>query len=283
VELRPASEADFEAELAVLDLAEGGLRARHGFAWKPPPLEAFAATHAHILATDPGRSWVAEEDGRVIAFTAAIARGETWFLSDLFVHPDHQGRGLGSRLLERAWGDGPARRATIADAIQPVSNAMYARRGLVPATPVLELGGVPQGIREPRVEPAEATAADLAALDAAAYGFDRAPDHAFWAGGLTGTVWHGDNGPVAYSYVSPGGRIGPLAGRDGSSAAAALEAELARLGERRASLDVPGSSRDVVEAALGAGLRITGPPGLLLLGPGLEPPRALAISGYWLL
>ena len=48
------------------------------------------------------------------------------------------------------------------------------------------------------------------------------------------------------------------------------------------SLDVPGSARELVEAALAAGLRITGPPGLLLLSRGVEPPRALAISGYWL-
>ena len=57
--------------------------------------------------------------------------------------------------------------------------------------------------------------------------------------------------------------------------------ELARA-DGEVSLDVPGSARELVETALAAGLRIAGPPGLLLLSRGLEPPRALVISGYWL-
>ena len=139
--VRRATEADFRAAHAVLDAAEGGVRTRHGFPWKAPPLEAFATTHRHLLATDPDRSWVAEAAGRVVGYAAAFTRGERWFLSDLFVAPAYQDAGLGSRLLEHAWGDGPAERMTLTDAIQPVSNALYARRGLVPTTPVLELGG----------------------------------------------------------------------------------------------------------------------------------------------
>ena len=304
MELRPASEADFEAQHAVLDAAEGGLRRRHRFDWTPPPFESFAAAHAHLLATDPDRSWVAEERGRVVAYAAAFVRGETWFLSDLFVHPDAQGRGVGPRLLERAWGDGPRHRITLADAIQPVSNAMYARRGLVPATPVLELGGealsnslllerVRAGasarglLRRAHapakpVEAVEPRSQALAALDAAAYGFDRAVDHAFWSRSARCTVWLREGRPAAYSYVSPSGRIGPVAGADAESAALALGAELAAREGAPTRLDIPGSSRELVETALAAGLRITGPPGLLLLSAGLAPPTALALHGYWL-
>ena len=99
MELRPATAADFEAEHRLLDAAEGGLRTRHEFAWRPPPLEAFAAAHAYLLETDPERSWVAVEGGEIVAYTAAWVRDGHWFLSDLFVHPDVQGRGIGSRLL----------------------------------------------------------------------------------------------------------------------------------------------------------------------------------------
>ena len=53
------------------------------------------------------------------------------------------GAGVGSRLLEAAWSDGDLRRRTLTDAIQPISNALYARRGLVPATPLLSFSGVP--------------------------------------------------------------------------------------------------------------------------------------------
>jgi hypothetical protein len=45
-------------------------------------------------------------------------------------------------------------------------------------------------------------------------------------------------------------------------------------------LRVPGSSRTLVTTALRAGLRLTETPGLLLCSDGVEPPTALAPSGY---
>jgi hypothetical protein len=53
-----------------------------------------------------------------------------------------------------------------------------------------------------------------------------------------------------------------------------------RRSRESSAIVVPGTSRELVAAALEAGLRFTRPPGLLLLGAGVEPPRALAISGY---
>jgi len=159
----------------------------------------------------------------------------------------------------------------VTDAIQPVSNAVYAHRGLVPATPVLTFTGEPR--TEARVEPA---AAELAAVDRAAYGFERAADHAYWAGLARRTTW-----PGAYSYAFPGGAIGPVGGTSPAAAAAALEAELGRA-EGSVSLRLPGSSRRMVEVALAAGLRLAPVPGLLLLSAGITPPDALAIGSYTL-
>lgn len=141
---------------------------------------------------------VAEDDGRVVAFSAAIVPEDAWFLCSLFVHPAVQARGVGRRLLELSSGEGFARRQTIADSIQPISNGPYARRGPVPATPILGLEGRP---RAGHPQELVATRPDLNALR--------------------------------------------------------------------------GSSR--------GGLRFYAPPGLLLVSPGVNLPRALAISGYWLL
>jgi hypothetical protein len=74
-----------------------------------------------------------------------------------------------------------------------------------------------------------------------------------------------------------------LAGRDGAAAALALRAELARRASQPTEMLLPGTTPGLVEAALASGLRLTRPPGLLLLGHGTDPPKALAISGYWLL
>jgi len=153
-----------------------------------------------------------------------------------------------------------------------VSNALYGRRGLIPATPILTFTGRARSTHaDLRPE-----AADVAAIDLAAYGFDRAVDHAYWEQYARRTTW-----PDAYTYVFPGGAIGPVAGLSAAAAARALAAELARAdGDVR--VRIPGSSRALVEVALAAGLRLDPVPGLLLLSESVQPPTALAIAGYML-
>ena len=280
MEIRHTTDADLPVLDAVFRAAIGELFRRHGFEPPNPPPEAFAAQHRHLLRHDAERCFVAEDEGRVVAFVAALERGDAWFLSSLFVRPEHQGRGLGRALLERAWGGEGRRRLTLTDSIQPISNGLYARCGLVPTTPLLALVGTPQ-VEGETLDPSGPTAEALAALDAAAYGFDRSVDHAYWRGVGKSTLWLRDGEPAAYSYVVGGAWIGPVAGVDPRAAASALRSELARA-EGPVRVLVPGTSRDLVETALAAGLRIGGPPGLLLLSAGLPPPTSLAISGYTL-
>ena len=280
MEIRRATEADLPTEQDVFRAAIGELYRRHSLEPPNPPPAAFEAQQGHLLRHDGERCFVAEDAGRIVAFAAALVRAEAWFLSSLFVLPKLQGRGLGRRLLERVWGDGYRRRLTLTDAIQPASNGLYARLGLLPATPVLHLDGVPRADPPSELEAAAPEPEALASLDRAAYGFDRVVDHAYWgAGPGRGTLWLRGGEPCAYSYVWPGGRIGPVAGADGLAAAAALRAELART-EGPAGVVVPGSAAPLVRVAVDAGLRFTKPPGLLLLGGEATAPSALAISGY---
>ena len=130
----------------------------------------------------------------------------------LSVHPGPCARpGVGPQLLDAVWGDAPRRR-TVTDAIQPVSNVLYARRGLAPVTPLLTFTGTPQ------IDAAAGEApVDLGALDAVAYGFDRTVDHRYWELHARRTEW-GD----AYSYMFPGGDVGPVAGATPQAASRAL-------------------------------------------------------------
>lgn len=282
MELRRATEDDFAGEQEVFRAAIGELFGRHAFPPPSPPPDAFRAQQEHLLAHDAERCFVGEEGGRVVAFTASFLRGDAWYLASLFVLPEHQGSGIGRALLDATWTEGAAQRLTMTDSIQPASNGLYARRGLVPATPVLALAGRPDVQAPAGMEPGEAASPELLAeLDRAGYGFERTPDHGYWGALAQRTIWVRDGEPAAYSYVWPqGGRIGPVAGIDPDAAGLAVRAELARRRGEPVSLLVPGSSRACVEAALEAGLRITGPPGLLLLSEGVEPPRALAVGGF---
>jgi GNAT superfamily N-acetyltransferase len=268
VELRPTTPDDLPDLHAVFTDAVRGLFEPHGLDAPSPAPEAFVNLQEHVRVT--GASMVAVDDGRVVGFGSAWTRDDHWFLASLFVSPVAQGRGLGPALLDAVWGDAP-HRLTITDSIQPISNVLYGRRGLIPATPVLTFTGMPA------IDAAGAKGdADLAAIDRAAYGFDRAVDHRLWAGAARRTTW-GD----AYSYAFPGGDIGPVAGLTPEAAADALAGELARAtGPVR--VRVLGSGRALVEVALRARLRLGAVPGFLLVSRGLEAPRALAPSGYLL-
>ena len=217
MELRPTTVGDVEALHALFLASIAAVYRPRAFEAPAPPLEVFASQQLHVVET--GTCVVAEEAGAIAGFGASWTRGGDWFLASLFVAPAAQGRGVGSALLRAVWGEA-ARRRTITDAIQPVSNALYARHGLVPATPVLAFAGLPS-VAAP-VEPCDA---DVQAVDRAAYGFDRAVDHAYWSGQARRTTW-----PGAYTYAFPGGAIGPVAGESPGAAAAALAGELARAG-----------------------------------------------------
>jgi hypothetical protein len=159
----------------------------------------------------------------------------------------------------------------VTDAIQPVSNVLYGRRGLAPLTPLLTFKGTANVDGS-----ADEAPADLPAIDAIAYGFDRRVDHRYWQLHARRSEW-GD----AYSYVFPGGDIGPVAGCTPAATARALAAELAR-SDGPVRVRIPGSARALVAVALSSGLRLDPVPGLVLLSPGIEPPTALAPSGYML-
>jgi GNAT superfamily N-acetyltransferase len=277
VALRPTTVGDLPALHALFLEAIGGLYRPHGFEPPAPPLEVFANQQRHIIESG-GLAVVAfDERGGLDGFASSWTRGDDWFLASLFVAPDAQSRGLGSALLAGVWGESSGRRRTITDAIQPVSNALYARSGLIPSTPVLSFSGVPRA----GVVPLAECTAELAPIDAAAYEFDRAVDHAYWGRLARRTVWARAGTAVAYSYAFPGGFLGPVAGVDDEAAAAALECELSRAGGA-VVVRIPGSARRLVEVAVRHGLQLSPTPGLLLLSATARPPTALALAGYTL-
>jgi GNAT superfamily N-acetyltransferase len=154
VDFRPAAAGDLPAQFEVFELAQRELHERRGAEWRDRDFSEWERLQLHLLQHDGARCFVAEDAGRVVGFTAAWARKDVWFLSALFVHPEHQARGIGKRLLSLAWGEGYRRRIAITEALQRVSTATYARRGLIPTTPVLALEGKPRALEPERLEPA---------------------------------------------------------------------------------------------------------------------------------
>ena len=176
VTYRRAEEADLPRVFAVFRAALNAYLVPAGQEGIPEDDEQ-SPVYRHFLEHDGERFWVAEavvEDltgggggtlgagGRqIVAWGSGLLRGDWWFLSSLFVLPEAQGRGVGGRLFELAATGAPpgAVRATVTDSLQPVSNTLYARRGLLPREVLVGFGGQPrEGARRPAARHARAGA-----------------------------------------------------------------------------------------------------------------------------
>jgi GNAT superfamily N-acetyltransferase len=145
---------------------------------EPPPDDVVELRFRHVIESDPGGAWLAEEDGRPVGAALAILRDGLWGLSMLVVHPDAQSGGVGRALLERTlrYGAG-ARGGIIASSGDARALRAYARAGFA-LHPAVQAGGVPRRLDVPPGV-REGSLADLGlteAVDRAVRGAAHGPD-----------------------------------------------------------------------------------------------------------
>jgi GNAT superfamily N-acetyltransferase len=172
IEVRPADDEDGAAMLAIW--AANGDEVPTGGA------DTLTPYRDHLIRT--GRVLVAcDRDGVVLGFGAVVERAGVTHLADLFVLPDHFGRGIGQRLLAELFGDA-ARRTTFASA-DPRALPLYVRSGMAPLWPNLYLDVDVSTLPAPSpglvCEPA--VAETLAELERRWLGAADGDDHRFWA------------------------------------------------------------------------------------------------------
>ena len=181
IRYRPATEADLAACERVWRDGINDYLLPLGQYEVPADNPSLRSLHAHCLATDPERFWVATvpaeandaaggeggPDGaegaagataataaaaggaggadRVVGFASAVRRGPVWFLSMLFVQPGWQLGGVGRTLLGHVLPEPGAdlTLATVTDTAQPISNGLYASHGIVPRLSMFNLVGRP--------------------------------------------------------------------------------------------------------------------------------------------
>jgi GNAT superfamily N-acetyltransferase len=137
----------------------------------------------HLLARPRTRVVVGELDGRVAGVAASIEVGDarTRFLSDLYVDPPRQSRGVGRAVLEAAL-DGADARMTFSSQ-DPRALSVYVRNGMRPWWPLLYLVVPPGrlGSHDPGVEVMPGDVAETARLALDWTGVDRTVDFEFYA------------------------------------------------------------------------------------------------------
>jgi len=285
--IRHAVESDLDACCAIWKAGIDDYQGRLNQPVMPDDLSGLLRLLDHFLSTDPDRFLVATEGDEVVGFASATVRGDLWFLGMLFVRPDRQAAGLGRALFDAARaGDlgSIGRWGTCTDSAQPISNALYARFGIVPRIPIWRMTGnvhdrgafpgLPGGTT---VEAFEAIvdggpdghrrlAETVNALDREVIGLEHPADHALLRrddrrGFLLRSA---DGDPLGYGYASAVGRIGPIATIDPSLVAPMLGWLLANVpasGSRAVWL--PAAAAEAFAAAMRAGLRLDGFPGLI--------------------
>lgn len=293
VTYRQAEEADLPRVFAVFRAALNSYLVPAG--QEPVPDEDVQApSYRHFLRHDGERFWVAEAvveelagggtgtlgvGGRqIVGWGSGLLRGDWWFLSSLFVLPEAQGLGVGKRLFELAETGAPpgAVRATVTDSLQPVSNTLYARRGLLPREVLIGFDGAPRPCAPPplgTLRPEPLTAASIPELrdvDAAAAGLDRTVDHEFYLteGGRYGYLFRRRGRPVAYVVLRGDGWVGPVAAVHERDVEAVTAFGIADLRERPAvdkvRAGVTARCEGAQRAFWAAGLRFAGTPAILL-------------------
>ena len=131
---RPARAEELHRAEELVVRSINDLTERHGFGpmatLRPPDFQLFS------LRDDPDGLWLAEADGAMLGFAFSWVCDDLWFLAELFVAPGHQGRGIGNKLLARAFEHarktGATNKALITFTFNIVSQGLYIRHGLFP-------------------------------------------------------------------------------------------------------------------------------------------------------
>jgi GNAT superfamily N-acetyltransferase len=277
---RPAKQEDLAEAERVVQQSGNALRVRHGRQpWPAPPPIAFPK---FCLAQDPSGLWVAADSDTIVGFGFSWMTGEFWFLSQLFVRPETQAKGVGQTLLSKtlmqAERNGAANRALITPAYNIASTGLYLQNGLYPREPLYRMAAPAQTVAQnladtgyditpiaPWPEPGEWPAGEwIGRIDQELLGFRRDLHHQFLLGGFAarGVRIELAGDTAGYAYTSAQGHVGPLAIAPDADAKAVVTAALRCAlegGARQVSMIVPGRADIVMQTILALGFRIEEP------------------------
>ena len=272
VRVRPGTIGDNEACSAILVAAINDLGRRNGsfvdrFALDPvvqwPRLRSF---FDHVART-AAEFWVAEDiDGNRIGYARSIARGGLFELTEFFVRPGVQSRGVGGELLERAFPAGRGELRVIIATTDIRALSRYLRAGVVARFPILSFTGssrAPSGDGGLDVEPidVEHDLEALAAIDEGVLGHRRDIDRRWFASEREGYRYRRDGRTVGYGYVARPDRSGsgPFAVLEPDDLPAAMlhaEGRRQELGAEETDFEVPLHNRAAIDHLLSRGYRM---------------------------
>lgn len=256
--------------------------------WSDPVPQRRSAAHRaswvertrHLVRTDPGGCWVAEDDGGVVGIATSLRRETLWCLATYAVLPGRQGQGIGRPLLAAAMQHGRAcLRGMLSSSTDPRAVRTYHRVGFA-LHPQMTLGGVVDRAALPVVEKVrEGSAGDVElmdSLDRRTRGAGHGVDHELMLRTWRLLVSDTTTGS-AYAYLDERGRVALLAGSNRRTASRVLWAALAEADGPVVVPHVTGANQWVLDVGLAAGLELRQEGYLGLRG--MDPPAPYVHSG----
>lgn len=227
---------------------------------------SMAPIHAQLAHT-AAEWWVAEDrdSHELVGYARSIERGGLFELTEFFVQPGRQSRGLGRALIERAFPTGRGEvRSIIATTDVRALNRYYAA-GTAARFPILTLAGAPRDIGPTTRLTPLVLGGDSAPVVAAGdverkvLGYDRGSSEFEWLmGQREGYLYRSGDQVAGFAFVSDSG-VGPIAVLDPADLPDVLlhlETRAQSMGLDRLEFEVPAPNEVAVRHLLGRGFRL---------------------------
>jgi GNAT superfamily N-acetyltransferase len=268
IEIRGGTPADSRPSHQLLHATIVEYEATHGTPLEGSEEEWWAGNEPFYrhLETDAAEWWVAEDraSGEMIGVARSIETDGIFELTEFFVRPGHQARGLGRELLARAFPLGRGAIRTIIATRDVRALARYYAAGVVIRFPILGLAGVPRATEpEPgltvRLVDGDSDAAAIREIERSILGFERSEGalRTMLDNRETYLYRRGD-AVVGFSFLSTTD-AGPIGVRDAADLPGILlhvEGRAHALGMDELSFEVPGPNAVATRHLLARGFRI---------------------------
>ncbi len=254
--------------------------------WPEPEPRALSGTEhwvrrtLHLLETDPGGCWVADDASGMVGMATSFVRDHTWCLATYAVRPGQQSRGIGTQLLAAALHHGRGcLRGMLSASSDPTAVRRYRQAGFS-LHPQMFLTGTVDRAAIPLVEKVRegsATDTDLMnSIDRQVREAAHGPDHQLMQGLWRCIVSDSTTGS-GYAYLDANGRVELLAATNRRTAVRLLWAALADGGARQTVSHLTAANEWAIDVGLAARLELHTQGYLALRG--MKPPVPYVHNG----